>query len=631
MKNFWNKEKIILLLIILLGGFLRFYNLNWDQGYHLHPDERAIVMFTTPLSFPSSIKEFLTESSPLNPHFFAYGSFPIYLLKAAGNLASNINSLYLYYEKLNLVGRFLSAFFDIGTLLTIYLLGKKLFNTKVALIGAFFYGISVLPIQLSHFYAVDTILTFFVLSTLYQSIRLYEKPTITKSLLVGFFFGLSLATKISAIALISAISAVLIVDFLLIFIKNPHRPRIWFPHVPKFLKRLIIDGLIITTVTVITFIVFEPYAVIDSKTFWLHNMQQRQMTYDAFTFPYTLQYVGKIPYLYELKNIFLWGQGPIVSILSISGVFYIIFLIFKKQKINKWAQELILLTFLVAYFAVVGNFAIGFMRYLLPLYPLFSLFGAVFALRLFILITNSNIGQFSIFNFQFSNKSKKLNFKNYNIKNSIKISNFKFQIRLLVVLVCVGSIFVWPLSFMHIYTKPNTRVQATNWINQNIPYGATLAIEHWDDGLPLFGQQNYRILTLELYNPDTPDKWQIINQQLSQTDYILIASNRLYVPLMKLTDCQKLPVGRCYTQTAEYYKRLFSGQNVILNSFQGLGSNEIPKQVRNDNKNIVSFQKVAEFSMYPTIPILNIPINDEITDESFTVYDHPKIMIFKKK
>ena len=99
MKNFWNKEKIILLLIILLGGFLRFYNLNWDQGYHLHPDERAIVMFTTPLSFPSSIKEFLTESSPLNPHFFAYGSFPIYLLKAAGNLASNINSLYLYYEK----------------------------------------------------------------------------------------------------------------------------------------------------------------------------------------------------------------------------------------------------------------------------------------------------------------------------------------------------------------------------------------------------------------------------------------------------------------------------------------------------------------------------------------------------
>ena len=53
-------------------------------------------------------------------------------------------------------------------------------------------------------------------------------------------------------------------------------------------------------------------------------MQQRQMTYDAFTFPYTLQYVGKIPYLYELKNIFLWGQGPILASLSFIGVFYVI-------------------------------------------------------------------------------------------------------------------------------------------------------------------------------------------------------------------------------------------------------------------------------------------------------------------
>ena len=193
--------------------------------------------------------------------------------------------------------------------------------------------------------------------------------------------------------------------------------------------------------------------------------------------------------------------------------------------------------------------------------------------------------------------------------NTTNTTNFKyykyFNIVLLIVLVCIGSIFIWPLSFMHIYSKPNTRVLASNWINQNIPAGKTLAIEHWDDGLPLFGGQNYKILTLELYNPDTPYKWQIINQQLAQTDYIIIASNRLYTPLMKLTNCQKLPDGRCYTQTAEYYKKLFNGA--------------------------LGFKKVAEFAVYPIIPILNIPINDQTADESFTVYDHPKIMIFKKE
>ena len=33
---------IVLFLIIVLGLYLRIWNINWDQGYHLHPDERAI-------------------------------------------------------------------------------------------------------------------------------------------------------------------------------------------------------------------------------------------------------------------------------------------------------------------------------------------------------------------------------------------------------------------------------------------------------------------------------------------------------------------------------------------------------------------------------------------------------------
>jgi len=69
--------------------------------------------------------------------------------------------------------------------------------------------------------------------------------------------------------------------------------------------------------------------------------------------------------------------------------------------------------------------------------------------------------------------------------------------------------------------------------------------------------------------------------------------------------CAKLPSDRCYQRTAIYYQELFSGK--------------------------LGFKKVAEFTQYPTIPFLNIEIDDQKADESFTVYDHPKVMIFKKE
>jgi len=108
-----------------------------------------------------------------------------------------------------------------------------------------------------------------------------------------------------------------------------------------------------------------------------------------------------------------------------------------------------------------------------------------------------------------------------------------------------------------IYSQPNTRTLATNWINQNIPQGTTIAVEHWDDGLPLYGGENYITEQLTIYDqPDDENKWQKMNEKLKKSDYIVIASNRLYVPLQKLTNCKKYKV--CYPKTAEYYKKLFN-------------------------------------------------------------------------
>jgi hypothetical protein len=165
-------------------------------------------------------------------------------------------------------------------------------------------------------------------------------------------------------------------------------------------------------------------------------------------------------------------------------------------------------------------------------------------------------------------------------------------------------VLIWPLSFISIYSQPNTRTTASSWIYGHIPPGTKIAREHWDDGLPIGGPNYFDYLELPMYEPDNTEKWQKINSVLQEADYIIIASNRLYTPLMKMTDCSKLPPDRCYPRTAEYYQNLFSGK--------------------------LGFYKVAEFWTLPTIPLTNLQINDFSADETFTVYDHPKIMIFKK-
>jgi hypothetical protein len=75
--------------LALLGLLLRLYGLNWDQGNNFHPDEREILFRVTALAWPKSLAQFFDPlNSPLNPHFFAYGSFPLYLLAFLGTLLS---------------------------------------------------------------------------------------------------------------------------------------------------------------------------------------------------------------------------------------------------------------------------------------------------------------------------------------------------------------------------------------------------------------------------------------------------------------------------------------------------------------------------------------------------------------
>jgi 4-amino-4-deoxy-L-arabinose transferase-like glycosyltransferase len=206
----------LLFLIVGIGAFFRLYNVNWDQNTHIHPDERFLTMVGNALRLPHSLASYFSPSlSTLNPvnvgyAFFVYGTVPLFINKFLA-IALQADT----YNDFTLLGRVLSAFADLIVLITIYKIGeiferKYDLNSSVKFFAAFIYASLVLPMQLSHFFAVDTFLNCFSFLTFYCLLRFSEKENWLFYILSSFFFALAIGSKITVIYLLPL--------FLLLFI-----------------------------------------------------------------------------------------------------------------------------------------------------------------------------------------------------------------------------------------------------------------------------------------------------------------------------------------------------------------------------------------------------------------------------
>ncbi|MBF0552865.1 MAG: glycosyltransferase family 39 protein, partial [Deltaproteobacteria bacterium] len=193
------KTIIALALVLVLGAVFRLSGLDWDQGHHLHADERFLAIVETSLRWPSHLKDYFDEArSPLNPRnvghaFFAYGTLPTTMVKAASIAVGKTG-----YDRVHLVGRTISALLDLGTILLVFFLAVTLYRDKrLAVLAAAFYAASVLPVQLAHFFTVDPFANFFVMAALVCLARLQVGHRFYWLAAAAFFGGLALACKTS--------------------------------------------------------------------------------------------------------------------------------------------------------------------------------------------------------------------------------------------------------------------------------------------------------------------------------------------------------------------------------------------------------------------------------------------------
>ena len=172
---------LFLIVVLVAAAGLRFVGVNWDQSQHLHPDERFMTMVESSMVPVKSLGEYFnTDTSTLNPHnvgygFYVYGDWPITLVRYSAEVMNSFSRgkiNWAGYDEVTLLGRGLSAIADLGSILLLYLIARRIYGGKVALLAAAFSAVAVMQIQQSHFFTVDSFANFFMFLAVYFAVEI---------------------------------------------------------------------------------------------------------------------------------------------------------------------------------------------------------------------------------------------------------------------------------------------------------------------------------------------------------------------------------------------------------------------------------------------------------------------------
>ncbi len=569
------RDLAVLAVILVVAAAFRLNGLDWDAGTHQHPDERFLTDVASRVALPASWSDYFnTPRSSLNPYArgfdrYAYGQLPLTVTRAAAERVGMTG-----FENVYLVGRALSALASLGTIVFAWLLARRVLGRRSAHLAALLLAVTVLDIQLAHFMAVDTFVACFAAASLYFGQRAWEKETLADAALAGVMLGLATASKVSALTLLPVLFVALI-----------------WPSSGRPSRGRLVDGMTAFGVALIcaflAFRVAEPYAFLGPAVWnfrlnpqWiLDKAYWAEVSSGSVDVPYMIQWVGTPAYSFVLQAIVQWGMGPAAGLAALAGLALAAWRILAGRTRDRALLLLVVWSLVnLAYFG--GQFA-KFLRYLAPIYFALAILAAYalvegvdWALRR-TRVTAVGRGRRGAAGWAF-----------------LRALAFAAPVGV------VGASAVWALAFSHVYEVPHSRIEASRWIYENVPVGKTLAVEHWDDRLPMplpgLDPGRYAYQELALYDAESPAKREKLIATLDRSDYVILASRRLADSIPRLPER--------YPLATTYYSSLFSGQ--------------------------LGFQRVARIQVAPALGPL--AIDDGRAQEDFTVYDHPTVEVWAK-
>jgi len=338
-------SKTLFPFLILFAIFTRIYGLNWGFPNYFHPDENNMATAVSQLS-----------NTNLDPHFYAYGQFPLYLAYFVGKLLNIPNSLGDSIFTL----RFLSAIFSVFSLYLFYLSVKIIFP-KIARLFLLLLIFTPGLIQLAHFGTTESLLIFVFAINIYLALKYYQSTNPIFLLIGSIFTGIGLATKITAIFFTLPI----FFSFILSLKKT------------NFRLISIIFFLQFISLSTIIFLVLSPYNWINFYDFWSSMKYETSVATGQLSVFYTTQFKDSIPYLFQLKNIFPYSSGIIIFIFSLLSLIFL-----PRLKIKtKLPYLFILFVPALIYFLYFGQTYVKWFRFMSPLFFIPPFFAAYFISR----------------------------------------------------------------------------------------------------------------------------------------------------------------------------------------------------------------------------------------------------------
>ncbi|HET6317746.1 MAG TPA: glycosyltransferase family 39 protein, partial [Chloroflexota bacterium] len=436
-------------LILLVAAAFRMHGLlTWDDDQHQHPDERFLVQVSTGVTVPNSLGSYInTPRSTLNPYAqgqqrYAYGQLPLTLTRLVAEWTGNTS-----YDTIARPGRVLSTIFDLLTIVFTWLLARRIFGARVAHLSALLLALTVLHIQLAHYFAVDTFVTTFAVAALFFGQRSWQRQSLGDALLAGVMVGLAAACKVSAVMLLPVLGLAFV-----------------WPRQGRLSTAQVLDGISAFGVALVAaffaFRLAEPYAfagpaiwnIRPNLQWWSDKAYWIELSSGTVDVPFMIQWAGTPAYSFVLQSIVQWGMGPALGLAGLFGLGLSIWRLVLGHRQERDALLVIIWTLLnLLYFG--GQFA-KFMRYLLPAYfglAILAAYGLVFVTDWLVSVRRWHL----------------------------------YRVRRWLAPAVVGLTALWALGFSSIYDQTHSRIQASTWIYNTIPAGSTLATEHWDDRLPL--------------------------------------------------------------------------------------------------------------------------------------------------
>lgn len=357
---------LLLLLVLIASTFFRLYRLSDLLGFYYDQGRDALKVQEM-----ISLKDFPAIGPTTGIAGLFLGPFWFYLLAPFYFITKGNPSLTASFI----------AFFDLGTVLILYLLGKEFYNRYLGLLAAFLWGFSYYLVRSARWFSNPSPLPFLVMLLIYGLAKVIFKKQDRYLILVAVCLALSLQLEVA--------SAIFFFPSLL---------AIWLVFKPKLKNKI---NLVYSVIVFLVFLIPQGLFEIknnflmtknffsfnkgeintDTQTWGVPNwtfLKERFVSY--FKILFSKLEVNPLPD----KGAKFFTGSQILSVFWLFFVFYQIYVFLKKRN-EKNGLTFLLIIFLflplLFLFFFTGNYGQLYDYYLTGFFPAFILLFAIFAFR----------------------------------------------------------------------------------------------------------------------------------------------------------------------------------------------------------------------------------------------------------